>query len=197
MSKAHCVPWQNCPNRYSRGRANNFDDCDRCGSEKHNTNVRFISASYSIVRLFVSDPRFRNAPLFGDCMTMLPIVNARRFSSFENQGNHLLSARVGRGTSQLTSGATIAQTLDTLVTYVRQKSHGDAIAYENNFGLSHRIAKRSLAHTTYQTRRLPLACGTCSRDLSLMPLSYPCGLARRATGKTGKPSATAGAQTRQ
>jgi hypothetical protein len=98
-------------------------------------------------------------------MSMLPIVNTRLFSSFGNQNNHLLSARVGRATSQTTSGATIAETVGTLVTYVRQIPHGDAfpIAHENNlvFADPHRIAKSFLAHTTRQTRRLPLACGTC------------------------------------
>jgi hypothetical protein len=132
MSEANCAPWKNCPNRYSRGRMNNFDDCDRCGSDKHNTNVRSIFVGYSTMRLFVPDLRFRNALLCGDCMSTLPIVNARLFSSFGNQSNHLLSARVGRATLQPTSGATIAETADTSVTYVRQISHGDAasIAHE-------------------------------------------------------------------
>jgi hypothetical protein len=118
MSVTNCAPWQNCPNRYSRGRVNNYDDCDRCGSDKHNTNVRSISAGYSIMRLFVPDFRSRNAPLSGDCMIMLPIVNERLFSSFGIQNNHLLSARVGRATSQMTSGATIAEATGTSVTYV-------------------------------------------------------------------------------
>ena len=176
---------------------NNFDDCDRCGSERHNTNVGLSPAGYNTMRLFVPDLRFRNAPLSGDYMSMLPIVNARLFSSTRNRNNHSLSARVERATSQTTSGATIAETMGTLVTYVRQISHG-SIAYENNltFADPHRIAKSFLAHTIRQTRRLPLACGTCSRGLSSMPLRCPCALAHRATGKTGKPLATAGAQTR-
>ncbi|KAH9973012.1 hypothetical protein BGW80DRAFT_1311034 [Lactifluus volemus] len=29
---------KNCPNRHSRSRPNQFDDCDRCGSDRHNTN---------------------------------------------------------------------------------------------------------------------------------------------------------------
>jgi hypothetical protein len=120
MSEANCAPRQNCPNRHSsRGRVNNFEDCDRCGSYKHNTNVRSISPGYSTMRLFVPDLRFRNALLSGDCMSMLPIVNARLFSSFGNQNNHLLSARVGRATSQTTSGAIIVETVGTSVTYVR------------------------------------------------------------------------------
>ena len=200
MSGVKFAPWQNCPNRYSRGRVNNFDDCDRCGSDKHNTNVRSISAGYSTMRRFVPDFVFRNAPLSGDCMSMLPIVNARLFSSFENQNIHLISVKVGKATSQTTNGATIAETLGTSATYVWQKSHGDAasIAHEINwaFAAPHRIVKSSLTHPTYPTRHLPLVCGTYSQDLSVMPLRDPRALVRRPTGKTGKASATAGAQTR-
>ncbi|KAH9981836.1 hypothetical protein BJV74DRAFT_778256, partial [Russula compacta] len=29
---------KSCPNRHSRSMMNNFDNCDRCGSDKHNTN---------------------------------------------------------------------------------------------------------------------------------------------------------------
>jgi hypothetical protein len=153
------------------------------------------------MRLFVPDLWFRNAPLSGDCMSMLPIVNARIFSSFGNPNNHLHSARAGRVTSQTTSGATIAQTMGTSVTYVRHIFPGyvASIAYDNNlaFGDPHRIAKSFPTHTTCQTRRRPLACGTCSRDLSMMLLRDPRALAHHATGKTGKLSVTDGAQTRQ
>ena len=95
-------------------------------------------------------------------MSMLPIANARLFSSFGNQNNHLLLAMVGRATSQTMSGATIAETVGTSVTYVQQVSHRDAvsIAYENNLAFAdfHRIAKNFRTHMTRQTRRLPLAC---------------------------------------
>jgi ribosomal protein L40E len=105
---------KNCPNRHSRDRMNNFYDCDRCGSEKHNTNVWSNSPGYNgAIR---PDLRSRNALPSGGCTNMLLTASAWIFSNFVNRNCHLLLARVVRATSQTTSGATTAETADTSVT---------------------------------------------------------------------------------
>ncbi|KAI0248669.1 hypothetical protein BJV78DRAFT_773241 [Lactifluus subvellereus] len=55
---------KNCPNRYTRGMMNQDIDCDRCGSEKHNTNVRCDRCSMC-TSCFTSD-----LPLVKECPTI-------------------------------------------------------------------------------------------------------------------------------
>ena len=62
---------QDCPNGYDRNREMlSYEDCDRCGSGAHKTNVRFI---YLFIYSYLNS--IRNARLGGGCTNMFLMMN--------------------------------------------------------------------------------------------------------------------------
>jgi hypothetical protein len=88
---------------------NQFDDCDRCGSDRHNTNVQYNYCSVRILFSRLIPLCTRNALQSGGYMNTLPTVSAKPSSNAENRSNRLLSAMVGRVILRVMSGAIIAE----------------------------------------------------------------------------------------